>query len=348
MDEVIENRLISRLASGFPRSPLQRNGLQETDAELVSLNGSCPLLAVTTDWIVEEIESGLYTDPYLIGWMTVAVNASDLAAAGAAPLGILVNENLPRALAPTFLDQLQRGIRDACEASGLYVLGGDTNVSDRLELGGTALGLIREGPPLTRLGCAPGDLLFGSGPFGSGGAYAFVQFAGRRREPLAAFPFQPQPRLRQGQALRGIASACMDSSDGLLATLDQLMRLNSVGFVVGPLEDMMDRQALQLSAATGLPAWMALAGPHGEFELVFTLPPERERELHERAAAIEWQPLRLGKVVREPGVWFPAGSEIRPFDTGRIRNLFEECEGNIGKYFAGLLQMASSLKGDES
>src|SRR3990172_8443249 len=111
IDDILENSLIARLACGFPRSPLQRNRLQETDAELLSLPGNESLLALTTDWVVEEIESGLYDDPYLIGWMTVIVNASDLAAVGAEALGILINENLPRELDPQFVDKLQTGIR---------------------------------------------------------------------------------------------------------------------------------------------------------------------------------------------------------------------------------------------
>src|SRR3990170_7954855 len=109
------------MARGFPRSPLQYNKLQESDSELVRLPGGNSLLAVTTDGVVEEIESGLYDDPYLIGWMTVIVNASDLAAVGAEPLGILINENLPQDLASEFTAELQRGIRDACAAAGLYV-----------------------------------------------------------------------------------------------------------------------------------------------------------------------------------------------------------------------------------
>lgn len=78
-----EVALLERLAGGFARSHLQCNQRHESDAELIRLPGSRSVLALTTDAISEEIESGLYADPYLIGWMTVMVNASDLAAVGA-------------------------------------------------------------------------------------------------------------------------------------------------------------------------------------------------------------------------------------------------------------------------
>ena len=144
MTEILESAFIERLTRRLPRSPLQLNGLQETDAYLLRVPAVGLVLALTTDWVVEEIESGLYSDPYLIGWMTVTVNASDLAAVGAEPIGLLLNETLPPDTAPEFIERLQEGIREACSASGLYVLGGDTNISTRLELGGSALGLISD------------------------------------------------------------------------------------------------------------------------------------------------------------------------------------------------------------
>jgi len=345
MDEILENSLIARLACGFPRSPLQRNRLQETDAELLALPGSESILALTTDWVVEEIESGLYDDPYLIGWMTVIVNASDLAAVGAAPLGILLNENLPQDAAPDFVAQLQDGIRDACAAAGLYVLGGDTNVSPRLEMGGTAVGLVEGAPPLTRIGCRPGDYVLGSGPFGGGSGFAFVQFVLRPRGAQVDFSFQPKPRLQEGQLLRRFASCCMDTSDGLLATLDQLMRLNSVGFDIDcTAETLVDPATLALSGSAHIPTWLALAAHHGEFELVFTVPPERLDSLRREAAAIGWEPPLLGRVVQKPRISLSLDHQTFTLDMGLVRNLFVECEGDIETYFKGLLQMDSALK----
>ena len=89
MQEIQENALVAQLALHMTRNPRQLNGLQESDAELITLStGKSPILAVTTDSIVEEIEANLYTDPFLIGWMTVMVNLSDLAAVGAESIGV--------------------------------------------------------------------------------------------------------------------------------------------------------------------------------------------------------------------------------------------------------------------
>ncbi|MBI3082153.1 MAG: hypothetical protein HYY94_04470, partial [Gemmatimonadetes bacterium] len=170
-----EVALLERLAGGFSRSALQCNQRHESDAELIRLPGSPSVLALTTDAISEEIESGLYSDPYCIGWMTVLVNASDLAAVGAAPVGILLNQTLPSDMPEQELEALQGGVRDACSACGLPVLGGDTNFGARLHMGACAVGLIPDGQPLTRRGATSGDRVFASGPLGLGGAFAFAR-----------------------------------------------------------------------------------------------------------------------------------------------------------------------------
>ena len=95
LNEILENKIINSLISGFERSPHQLNYPHESDAEIIQLNDNTKL-AITTDSISEEISTGLYDDPYLIGWMIVTVNISDLAAVGATPIGILISEIIPK------------------------------------------------------------------------------------------------------------------------------------------------------------------------------------------------------------------------------------------------------------
>jgi len=338
LNDILENSFIQRLAASLPRSPLQQNGLQESDAELIRLPGTSSVLAITTDSIVEEIESGLYEDPYLIGWMTVMVNASDLAAVGADPVGILLNETLPPAASEDFLVRLQEGIRDACSATGLAVLGGDTNFASRLQMGASAVGIVPDARPTTRIGCQPGDILVASGPLGLGNAYAFVQLGRAWRSLPSSVPFMPKARVWEGRLLREFASCCMDTSDGAFATLDQLMRLNNTGFVLeSKLEEFLHPVALDITGAAALPPWLTLAGPHGEFELLFTIPPERTGAFMETASTVGWTPLVIGKVVEEPGVWFTQEEKKVYVDTGRIRNLSLHTDGDIHDYIHQLL-----------
>ena len=332
---VIENAFLERLTRSFTRSPRQLNGLQESDAELVRLPGSSTVLAITTDSIVEELDAGLYTDPFLIGWMTVMVNASDLAAVGAEPLGLVLSETLPARLLEEFLEQLQSGIEEAARATVLPVLGGDTNAGQRLQMSATALGWISDGRPLTRLGATAGDHVFASGALGAGGAFALHQVLRRGPGPT----YRPPPRLREGRLLRDHATCCMDTSDGLLATLDQLMRLNGVGFELDvPVERYLEGEALEVSRHFRIPPWTMLAGPHGEFELLFTVPPGRVEALLRQAAHQGWYPVRLGTVVSEPGVTLNGDDQVHQFDTGAIRNLFAQVNGDPRRYLTELLK----------
>ena len=320
MHEVKENALIAQLAALLPHRPTQVNGLQESDAELIRLPGEGNrILAVTTDGIVEEIDAGLYKDPYLIGWMTVMANLSDLAAVGADPVGLLVAETLPRGISDSDVIALQTGIRDACLHTGTPVLGGDTNFSDRLHTTGTAIGLISDGPPLMRVQCKPGEALFCTGFLGTGNAYAALHTMGTAVHDDILY--RPTARLQEGASLRSCASTCMDTSDGLLATLDQLGRLNACGFeLTGALEDIIAPDALRVASQTGLAPWMLLAAPHGEFELVFTVPECRIDALHRAAERAGWAPIRIGMATEEPGLVSSDWERLTPDDLAAIRN----------------------------
>jgi thiamine-monophosphate kinase len=346
MTAITERAQIERLAAGFTRSPLQLNALHESDAELVGLQNGY-ILAITTDTIAEEIATGLYRDPYLAGWMIVTVNASDLAAVGAEPLGIVVSESIPPTMPEVDVRALQHGIRDAAQRHRLHVLGGDTNASVTLVLGGTAVGTIAGAAPLTRRGARPGDRLYASGPLGIGTAFAFVTLLGDAHERGATIPFQPIGRLQEGSCLPGIATACMDTSDGVIATLDELMRLNDVGVSwERSLSEVLHPAALATARRGGLPEWTMLAGPHGEFELLFSVPPSQRDALNEVAAAIGWNPLELGLVTEEPGCCRYDGTERLEVDTARIRNLLGEVGGDPLRYMCELLGAAAPRAAD--
>jgi thiamine-monophosphate kinase len=343
MTKVNENTLLAALAGVFPRSPMQLNGHQESDAELLRLPGKSEVLVLSTDQIVEEIETGLYDDPYLIGWMTVIASASDLAAVGADPVGILLSETLPPGADPAYLSSLQSGLLDACAVCGFHVLGGDTNISRHPQMGATALGVINNGRLITRRGCRPGDKVFATGLLGAGSAYAFHKM-NPASNGRAAPCYRPHPRLGEGRLVRSFGSAAMDTSDGALATLDQLMRVNDLGFRIEiPIENLLTPEAVHVSRSAGIPGWMLLAGPHGEFELVFTVPEPRVPAFEAAAVATGWKPLWIGSVTAETEISLPSGDRFLALDTGAVRNLFSEVGGDTDRYLHELLRLDGAM-----
>lgn len=337
--EVAENRLLSRWAQLLPRPASAAHSVHESDAELLPLPGG-GTLALTVDTVAEEVELGLYRRAFTAGRTAAVASLSDLAAVGADPLGLLLAVTLPRGDPAAVQSEVARGVTDACAEAGVHVLGGDTGSGACLAVTTVGTGLVPPGvAPLRRTGMGAGDWLFASGLLGVGGALAAARWlatasavgaAGERG--FAEEEYRPRVTVSAGRALRGIATACMDTSDGLVASLDQLARLNGLALrLERPLLELLHPEAARVAAALGLPPFALLAAAHGEFELVFSVPEERLVAL----AGAGLQPVFLGRACEGRGL----SVGPRPIDGARVRNLLEETAGDLPAYARGLIEM---------
>jgi len=340
LNSVIENDYINTLIGSFERSPVQSNKPHEADAEIVQLSDF--KIAITTDSISEEISTGLYNDPYLIGWMIVTVNISDLAAVGASPMGILISEIIPPNYEEYKIHELQRGISEACKVYNTFVLGGDTNEGKELILSGTAIGIIKREKPITRLGSKAGDILYSTAKLGIGNAYAVSKLIAQSG---SAISYKPVARIRESGLLSKYATCSMDTSDGLISTLDQLMKVSNVGFELREdWENVINNMALEVTKSKGLPSWLLFAGQHGEFELIFTVPQNQNKQFLAKALLYGFEPIELGEVIPEKEVNICIHGERHSIDTTLIRNLPFKANGNINNYLKLLLKYDSLLK----
>lgn len=334
-----ENRLLGLWAAYLTRRPDQMNQPQEADAELVLLPGSDMLLAATVDTLAEEIALGFYSEPETIGWMGATAALSDLAAVGADPLGLVVSVTLPTDRPERMQSGIARGLEAACRECGTFILGGDTNFSDRPSITGCALGLVPASQALTRTGCSAGELLYASGPLGLGSAAAARALFDLPADLFAERDYRPIARFKEAATLRDFATCCMDTSDGLVATLDQLMRLNHVGFeLTTSLTNMLEPRARRLCSQLDTPPLLWLAGHHGEFELVFTVKEKYQKDFEGSARLQGFNPLLLGRTIEAPVIRI-AGRKPQVVDSARIRNLFDEVGADLGRYLAELLQI---------
>lgn len=324
---IAEVRAVDALIRAFPRRADQLNGPHEADAELVPL-GPDRWLAATVDGLAGELQAGFYKDWHTAGWTLVMACLSDLAAVGAAPLGVLLAITRgPDGVVP---DRLAAGIADALRAAGAAALGGDLNDGAAMHLDATAIGLVEGAPPLTRLGIRPGDALYATGRLGAGNALAITRLVGA---PDALWPedrYRPMARLAEGAAARGVARAAIDTSDGPMSVIDHLARLNGLGFRLDfDLGRLIVPGAVAAFQAAGLPGWALFAGEHGEYELIAAVAPEREAEL--RAA---WpDAVRLGEATTARGIALvlPDGREVA-FDGSFVRNLLDRTGGDWAAY----------------
>ena len=326
-----ECELIDLWARIFPRSPHQLNALRQSDAELIVLPGSKSMrVAVTIDTISEEITLGLYRNPFTIGWVAVMASLSDLAAVGARPLWIVVSIIIDTQRNRRFYEHLGHGIAVASNTSGVYVLGGDTNVGSTLSLSVCSLGLIPSDRIMTRKGCSISDSLYISGRIGQGSALAISRFENRHSHIFDESFYRPVARLHESNVVACFASSCMDTSDGLLPTLHEITTINEIGVIIEEsIESFMDAEAVTTARILGIPLWMMMAGPHGEFELVFTIPREYEDLFVVEAGKTGWYPIRIGHISDGNGIQIRNHEYHLRFDMQMMEEVMGSFNGSI-------------------
>ena len=267
-------------------------------------------LAVSSDMLVEGRHFLSTVDPEALGHKALAVNLSDLAACGAQPLAFTLALALPRA-DPGWLEPFARGLFALADGHGCALVGGDTTQGP-LNICITVFGEVPRGQALLRSGAQAGDDIYVSGNLGDA-RLALEVFRGTLSAPAEVFDAarrrmeRPLPRVALGLSLRGIASAAVDVSDGLLGDLGHVLHASRVGAVVDT------SIAMQLMAAGERLAYATpqfgperqleyvLAGGD-DYELCFTAPASA-RDAVQAAADRTGTPVTcIGRVEPEPGL----------------------------------------------
>ncbi len=254
-------------------------------------------LVVSTDMLVAGTHFLPETEPESLGWKTLAVNVSDLAAMGAAPRWAVLALALPSA-DETWIEGFCQGLFACAEAHGVDLVGGDTTRGP-LNLCPTLFGEVPSGQALLRSGAQQGDQIWVSGSPGLA-ALGLAQLQGRTQlqEPaltdcLSAL-HRPQARVALGLALRGLASAAIDVSDGLLGDLGHILEASSVGAELHL--ELMPKAAELACADLPLARHCLLCGGD-DYELLFTAPPEREAEILAISSRLGLPLTKIGAIV---------------------------------------------------
>jgi thiamine-monophosphate kinase len=333
---------LKEITSFFPRYAQQLNKLNESDAELIYLANSTNVIAITTDMVCEEIALGIYSNPFDLGWFSIIVNISDLCAVGATPKFVLLNQIFSHKYSREFIDEIQKGVRDACATYNVFVLGGDTNFSDSPALGGTMIGTFDNSEkPIQRIGAKPDEVLYASGLLGTGNLNAFLKLQSLDEK----FNFKPSPNLQFSKIIAQYASSCMDISDGLMSAIDLICQLNQLGiFIDRNINEIINPFCLDFSRNYDLSPWVFLSGQLGDYELLFTIPLEKENLFLEQCEVNSFQPIKMGKTTIERSV--RADGFESKIDTNFLRNLYNFSEGNIEVYIENLTKYFNTFKHD--
>ena len=251
-------------------------------------------LAITTDMLVSGTHFLPETDPFQLGWKTLAVNISDLAAMGARPRWVLLAGSLPDA-DENWIAQLADGLFSCARRFAVDLIGGDTTRGP-LNLCVTALGELPAGSALRRDRAKAGDDLWVSGQPGLA-ALGLAQLLGKTTLPdtlaqrcILALQ-KPQPRVELGLALRqdGLAHAAIDVSDGLLADLKHIAERSQLAAEIFSTQ----LPYLPTGADPVLARHCQIAGGD-DYELAFAASPEKRTALAALAARLDLPLWRIG------------------------------------------------------
>ncbi|MDO8890461.1 MAG: thiamine-phosphate kinase [Sulfurimicrobium sp.] len=272
------------------------------DAALLQVS-PCMDLAVSVDMLVEGRHFSPQDGPGTVGHKSLAVNLSDMAAMGAQPRWATLALALPAA-DEKWLRGFAGGFFGLASKFGVELVGGDTTRGP-LNICIQIMGEVPAGKALRRDGAKAGDEIWVSGTLGTAAlALAFRQ--GRveldQLEAAACLPalYVPQPRVALGLALRGIATAAIDISDGLLADLGHILEQSQVGaeihFEALPLHEV-TRRHINLEVAKNC----VLAGGD-DYELCFTAPADRHAELEELSLKLALPLACIGRIASGAGL----------------------------------------------
>ena len=268
-------------------------------------------LVVTADTLNEGVHFPRGTSPADVGWKALAVNLSDLASMGAEPAWCTLSLSLPQS-DPAWIEGFLDGFLDLAGQHDIALVGGDTTRGP-LSIAVTAMGLVEPGRALRRDGARVGDEVWVTGTLGdAAGGLALLD-----REPVPALRARldrPTPRVAAGRALAGIATACVDVSDGLLADLGHVCARSHVAARI-------DVDALPASAALmeviGEADRIALQASGGDdYELCFTAPADAGGDIDAVSAQLGLRFTRIGRIVAGEGV-HPVDAKSQPWSSPR-------------------------------
>ena len=247
-------------------------------------------LLISTDMLHQKSDFPQGTTYYTAGWRSVGASLSDIAAMGGDPIAVVAAYSSPN-FRKEEIGEFIRGAKEVCEISGAEYVGGDLDTSDEFNVVTTAVG--RSVKPVFRKGAKSGDLVCVTGDLGR--SAAAKKLFERNENEKANKMFRFKPRVKEGLLISQYSTSMIDSSDGLIRSLYEVAKSSICGFEIEAKKIPINKVLREVVDSTELALKIAMA--YGEdFELVFTAPREKIKEIKED---IEIDVTIIGKVAEK-------------------------------------------------
>lgn len=266
-------------------------------------------LAVSVDTLVAGVHFPENTNPIDLGYKCLAVNLSDLAAMGAIPAWFTLCVTLPEQ-DPEWLKNFARGLSLLSQEFKVPLVGGDTTKGP-LTISLQVAGWVPEAKALKRSGAQPDDVVYVAGDLGWPflGLQSLQNTVNMQSEHLARARsrfLRPVPQVVLGEALRGLASAAIDISDGLTADLGHILKASGVGA-------QLNRQQLPLAAplhTMDQRTQQAAVNFGDEYQLLFTAPQSAQTAVIDATVGVGFTVSAIGKIIADNGLWDENGEPV--------------------------------------
>jgi thiamine-monophosphate kinase len=325
---------VKELRACFKEHPLQINKLNSSDCEVIKIGDK--FLVTNLDTLSEEVELGLYKDPKTIGRVAAISCLSDLAACGVKPLQIMQSVTWARNYTQTQKNELQIAYSSVLELHDIQLSGGDTSEGPFTTVSSMAQGICPT-PPISRLGANVGDFICLLGKLGDGPALAISFLLGLSKQAFSEENYNPQAHLEDGVTLSNLASAVIDTSDGVMTALNHLKNINTIEFNLDLDGASYSKNALQFIKDHEIEKVLLWIVEHGDYQLLATIPAQN---LEEAKSQIEGLSV-IGRVTDK---------KISTINTGKGNlelNLTELCQSLFDRRHnpsEHLIELNTSLK----
>ena len=277
-------------------NPVNRLGIGD-DCALMSIPSGYEL-AITTDTMVENVHFFAGAEPKALGHKLLAVNLSDLAAMGAEPVSVTLALTLPE-VDEGWLKGFSEGFLSLAKQFSIDLIGGDTT-SGPLTLTVQALGIVPQGQAIKRSAAKQGDLIFVTGSLGEAGLGLKINTGYVCDSPETALKqfYQPNPRVKEGLAIRAYANSCIDLSDGIASDLNHILEKSNVGARLDWDRLPLSKELNEYISATD--DWVMPLSAGDDYQLCFTVSPDK-------IDCINIECTQIGVIEQNPGLRIQRG-----------------------------------------
>lgn len=278
-------------------------------------------LVFNSDMLVSSTDVPRQMNYYNIGRKAILMNISDLLVKGVKPLGLIISFGLNKNLKLGDFKELMNGIIDYCIMWNIDYIGGDLNQTDDLIINPAVFGYLERSNIIYRSGLKPGDYLIANGKFGLTGV-GFDILLNRKGDEIDFPHFKKSlesvlnPRDLGKEALvlseKNLATASIDSSDGLAKSLTDLVESNpdsNIGFEIEFNEELIEKEAIEYSEKYNVPLEKLIFSGGEEFIHLFTVDPKFFRKAKEAIQSIGGHLFKIGKVIPENKIYYLKDNE---------------------------------------